>query len=163
MKRFFFGALVGGILAAVATTIFFLSQLPGAPSQYSPTFPVVASPPPRSLWHPTSVNRVGYDIYGNIKGRPLLTADATIPTKKTTTWSASSQQNGIYYMRQTLWVEARGTLYEIANAEKQFNLSPNRFFAQVNTLSVTSDRKVSIIIEAPELDVRETFGPYDLP
>ena len=163
MKRFFFGVLVGGILAAIATTIFFFLQLPGAPSQYSPKFPVVASPPPKALWHSTSDNRVRYDIYGNVKGRPLIAADVTLPTKKTTTWSASSQQNGIYYMRQSLWVEAQGTLYEIASAEKQFPLTPNRFFAQINTLSITPGRKVSITIEAPELDIRETFGPYDLP
>jgi hypothetical protein len=163
MKRLLLdlAVLTGGVVAVI---VFYLFLLPGAPSQYGPKFPVEDSLPPQPLWHTTSDHRVGYDVYDNVKGRPLIAARVTLPTQKITTWVESGDQNGIYHMRQALWMEAHGILYKIASAEKNFTLAPNkRFFTQTNTLLINPGRKFYLVIEAPELNIRETFGPYDLP
>lgn len=109
MFKFVAGSVVGLVVAG----LFFLSMLPGAPSNYGPRFPMAKTPLPKEAVDNLESGIIGLDVYWSTKAPPIFKKDESIPFKKSSLWSGITQQNGIVYLNETAWVEYQGKLYPV--------------------------------------------------
>ena len=66
------GLIVGFLIGTVAASVFWISRLPGAPSQYGPRFPITKDPLPTNALSGVGSETVGFDVYTNVKPRRTL-------------------------------------------------------------------------------------------
>ncbi len=162
MKRCISGLIIGLVLGIILGTVFWLLKLPGSPSQYSPKFPVAQRALPDNARH-NRTGTVGFDLYTNPKAPPLLHKEDLLPAKKTSTWGTSSQHNGKYILSETLWIEHDRQLYQVGHFGKEYEIQPNRYTSMIKILSVDQSRQIKERIIIPDIDIDETFGPFQLP
>lgn len=162
MKKFITGLIIGLVLGIILGTVFWLLKLPGAPSQYSSRFPVAQGTLPENARH-NRTGTVGFDLYTNHKAPPVLRKEDTLPARKASTWSTSSQHNGKYILSETLWIEYERQLYQVGHFEKEYETQPNRYMSMMKVLLVDQSRQITERIIIPDIDIDETFGPFPLP
>ena len=162
MKKIVIGIIIGLVLGFVAGTLFWLSQLPGAPSQYEPRFPLAEETLPNDAKY-SGNGTVGFDFYTNPKASPELRKNSALPARKTSSWSTSSQRSGKYTIDETLWIEYGGKLYQVGQFDKEYQTQPNRELSMTRVISVDKARQITERIIVPDLDIDETFGPFPLP
>ena len=64
------GLIIGILIGAVAASVFWISRLPGAPSQYGSKFPMTKEPLPTNILSRVISGTVGFDVYTNVKAPP---------------------------------------------------------------------------------------------
>jgi hypothetical protein len=83
--------LAAGLLAGVAVAgVFWVSMLPGAPSQYGPRFPVSDEAVPANAVGQGHSGTVGFDVYTSVKGHPDIRRNEAVPVKKASAWGTST-------------------------------------------------------------------------
>ena len=163
MNKFCWGLGSGFLLGIALGGGLWLWSLPGAPSNYRPRFPIATVPLPEMVRVNTNETHVGFDIYTNPKEPPVVLKETPLPTKEASARSSYSERDGSVRVRETLWIEYNGSLYEFGHFEKTYHAEPNRLLVLVKTMAVDKARALRVRVQYPEIDIDETFGPFKLP
>ena len=168
MKRLSGCGLIAGVLiGAVAALVFWISLLPGAPSQYGPRFPIAEEALPTNAYMRASSGTVGFDVYTNVKVPPIIKKSDILPVVKHETWHAPIQQGGYVSAGRTIWIEYDGRLYRICQFDKRVPRNDDRearfYYHMTRELSIDESRRIAERVNIPELGFEETFGPFPLP
>lgn len=154
------GVIIGILIGAVAASVFWISLLPGAPSQYGPKFPMTKEPLPTNILSRVISGTVGFDVYTNAKAPPDIKKNEALPVRKRSSWTISAQKNGYFYIYETIWIEYGGSLYRIGHFEKKVSGEANRIFPMTKELAVDKSRQITERVTIPAVGFDETFGPF---
>jgi len=156
------GLIVGFLIGTVAASVFWISRLPGAPSQYGPRFPITKDPLPTNALSGVGSETVGFDVYTNVKAPPDIKKNEALPVCKRSPWSISAQWDGCFHIRDTIWIEYDKKLYQIGHFEKKVSgEDTNRaFFTMTKELAIDKSRRVTERVIIPAIGFDETFGPF---
>ena len=163
MKRFATGLICGLLLGFGAGLVLLLISLPAPPSSSHSLFPIATTALPAEATQSLDANHIGFDLYRNPKARAILDKNKAIPTKCSSSWLASPGHDGTLHVNETIWAEYDGKLYQIAHFEKKYRTEPNKHMDMLKVLQIEANRTFTIRVLLPEIEVDETFGPFELP
>ena len=158
MFKFIAGVLVGLLIAAVIVLAF----LPAAPSNKLSRYPIAKSRLPVEAVEGLKSGTLGLDIYWHTMGPPDLTMDMPIPLEKSTSYRLSTRNDGTFVVRDSAWAEYKGKLYPVFTHEKVFKKDYTKYFKVHKVWKIDANRMLTVQVHVPELNVEETFGPFNL-
>lgn len=163
MKRFALGMIWGLVMGLGTGVALLLYTLPAPPSSYRQAYPFATSSIPREVTDNIPNGIIGFDIYKGPKPNRFINKEMEIPFKKSTGWLASSGQDGTLRIYETFWAEYGGQLYKLVHFTNTYLTTPNRNMSMLKVFEAFPNRTFTVRVLIPDIELDETYGPFDLP